>query len=791
MHPQQSPATRFKRTVISRELSAVFAIALAGGAAHAEEQAEAAAAVTATTVAAAGSIPYVVGELGALQTVTVTAQKREEKAQSVPSSITVLGGKELLDDGVGRSASEILNFVPNASAGTQQHGRPRWWIRGVGAGQQQIDFPNPVGFYLDDVYISNSSATGFPLFDLDRVEVLRGPQGTLWGKNTTGGAINVISKKPGFRNSGYLKLDYGRYDTKLVEGAIGGGLVDDVLAGRLSFHTEDQGEGRFHNLFTGGRDGALRDSAIRGQLKALISKDLSANLNLHYRDYKTDGTITTVASYAANGVYRNGYIPSTNPDDVSANAPANSSVKQGGGQLALEYQLGPYSLNSISGFENYRTESVGDGDNTPLEISRSHATAKSRQWSQELRLASPQEDKVSWVAGLFYFNEKIDSDSASARLPNGAAPALAGSTQPVGYNSTVYSHEARSFAVFGSATATFSDQLRAILGLRWTTETKDLDLRRRQAASGTPQFGSVDNWWNTVSGANYAAASVANNNFVSTPSTTWHALTWDFTPEYKLSSTARAYFKAAHGIKSGGYNTSATDVRALNTVAPETLNSFELGLKSEWWENKLNFNANLFRYNYKNVQVNITGVYNGDPTQSVNYLQNVAKAHVNGAEFELELQPVDELHINANIGILRTEFDEFNIQNNGGNRSGNEFVRSPHGTALLQADYRLPVASGKLVVSGDWRYTSKQYYYVDPQTDARGLLNQGGYGIGNARLSYTLPGGKHTFSAYVNNVGDKIYKNHTLTSFVPGTVNGDTVYWGARRTFGLSYTAQL
>uniref|UniRef100_UPI001F58CA4E TonB-dependent receptor plug domain-containing protein n=1 Tax=Sphingobium sp. Sx8-8 TaxID=2933617 RepID=UPI001F58CA4E len=128
--------------------------------------------------------------------IVVTAQRREERLQDVPVAVTALDKDLFSIGGLGRSANEVLNYVPNASAGTQQHGRPRWWIRGVGAGQQQLDLANPVGFYLDDVYISNSSATGLPLFDLERVEVLRGPQGTLWGKNTTGGAINVISKRP-------------------------------------------------------------------------------------------------------------------------------------------------------------------------------------------------------------------------------------------------------------------------------------------------------------------------------------------------------------------------------------------------------------------------------------------------------------------------------------------------------------------------------------------------------------------------------------------------------------------
>ncbi|SDG53720.1 MULTISPECIES: TonB-dependent receptor [unclassified Duganella] len=783
-----------KLTVLLREMHAAFAIAMGGGALLLAGLAHA-------TDTPPDAVPGVTGgaEDGAdtsseaaaasLQVIKVTAQKREGKAQEVPSAITVLGGTQLLENGIGRSASEILNYVPNASAGTQQHGRPRWWIRGVGAGQQQIDFPNPVGFYLDDVYISNSTATGFPLFDVERVEVLRGPQGTLWGKNTTGGAINIISRKPREYLDGYIKADYSSNETRLIEGAIGGALKDDVLAGRLSFHSEDQGEGPLNNLYTGKKDGKLRDNAVRGQLQAKLSRDLTANLNLHYRDYRTTGAITTTGSYAANGVYRNGYIPSNDSEDVSTNAPTLTAIKQGGANLNIQYDLGGYTLTSITGYEDFKTDTLGDSDNTPLEVSRGWSKASSHQFSQELRLATAKDEKVSWVGGLHYFNEGIRSSSATARLPNDIAGALAGSTQPVGYNATAFTHDTRSFALFGSTTVNFTERFLATAGLRWTTETKDLDLRRIQAASGTVTFGSAANWWNTVQGGNFTAASVANNNFTSRPSTTWRAWTYDFTPEYKITDQARAYFKYAHGIKSGGYNTGASDVRALNTVAPEKLDSVELGLKSEWLDRRLNFNASVFHYDYKNVQVNITGVYNGDPTQSVAYLQNVSKAHVNGAEFEIEALPFDQLHINANVGILRTEFDQFDIQNNGGNRNGNEFVRSPHLTALLAADYRIPLANGgKIVLSGDVRYTSKQFYYVDPQNTARYLLNQPGYSLINARASYTLPGGNHIFTLYSSDLGDKVFKNHTLTTYVPGTTNGDTIYWGARRTIGGSYT---
>jgi len=169
-----------------------------------------------------------------LEKVTVTAQKREESVQEVPAPVSVLSGDKIRQASL-NSANEITRYIPNASAGTVDgHGRPRWWIRGLGTGDQGANTVSPVGIYMDDVYISNISATGFPLFDLDRVEVLRGPQGTLWGKNTTGGAINFISKKPSFKEDGYFKVDVGNYANRAVEGAYGDTLIEDKLAARVS-----------------------------------------------------------------------------------------------------------------------------------------------------------------------------------------------------------------------------------------------------------------------------------------------------------------------------------------------------------------------------------------------------------------------------------------------------------------------------------------------------------------------------------------------------------------------------
>ena len=209
--------------------------------------------------------------------------------QSVPDAVSVLQGEYLTDNQIGRSASEILNYVPNASAvtGGDSHGRPRWWIRGVGTGQQQIDFSNPVGFYYDEVYIGNASATGFPLFDLDRVEVLRGPQGTLWGKNTTGGAINLISRKPEFTGlDGYARFDDGTYNDRIYEAAAGGTIWQDHLAVRAAFHYEDRGA-RFYDTYTNQPEGQFQDGALRLQILYKITPDLELLSNVHFRHYSS------------------------------------------------------------------------------------------------------------------------------------------------------------------------------------------------------------------------------------------------------------------------------------------------------------------------------------------------------------------------------------------------------------------------------------------------------------------------------------------------------------------------
>lgn len=737
----------------------------------------------------------------ALGSVTVTANRRQESAQEISTAISVLNGKDLTNQGVGRSAQEVFNYVPNATAVGQQHGRPRWWIRGVGAGQQQLDLANPIGFYQDEVYISNSSATGFPIFDIERVEVLRGPQGTKYGKNATGGAVNIISTKPSFKEGktdDYVKVDYGTFNDKIIQGGVNVPLIDNQLAARLSFYQQDV-DGRFKNLFDDSKDGGLQDGVLRGQFLAKISDDTEALLNLHYRKYKTDGGITTTNSYVPSGVFRNGYVPSKGYNDVNTNAPINNETSQDGASLNFKTQFGKLAFVSITGYEGFEDESVGDGDNTPLELSRSHGDRRTRQVSQEFRLSSPKEDQWNWLAGVHLFKENIDSATEAAKLPAtqvaGQTPAAAGAT--VTFNSTELKHETTSFSIFGSTTYNWNEKLATTAGLSWATEKKKYDLNRK-GSTGLGSFSSLGRWWESYTGAFSAAGPLTSGTFNVSDSQRWNRWSYDFTPEYKITPTDRVFFKYAHGFKSGGFNTAATNLAAVNEVKPEELDSYELGYKSEWLAGRLNFNATAFYYDYQDIQVNVVG-FNVLAGQTVSYLQNVDKAKTYGLELEVEALPTNNWHIGGSVGLLSTKYEDAEILNNGGNFDGNRLVRSPNLTANIITDYKIPLSNGsKVVLGGDARYVSKQYYYVTPQgLDANGIdrkgLEQDGFAVANARVSYVTPGEKYTFTAYVNNLFDKEWLQHSTPAVSPSApvINGDNIIQGGVRTVGVSFTSRF
>ncbi|QEI12747.1 TonB-dependent receptor [Cellvibrio japonicus] len=713
-----------------------------------------------------------------LENVLVTAQRRKENIQQVPSAVSVIGGDKLVATGVGRTAAEITQFVPNTSAGQSNgHSRPRWWIRGVGTGTQGLDSPSPVGIYLDDVYISNASATAFPLFDLERVEVLRGPQGTLWGKNTTGGAINLISQKPRFTPDGYLKLDQGSHDSTLIQGAVGGAIIEDSLAARISIH-QDTRDGLFNNSFTGEKDFAYRDSATRIQLLSRPADDVELLFNLHYRDYRTDGANATVIGTGTNGAFwTNGatYIPSKDRTIVSSNVDQFSDISQDGALLNLNWALpGGYELTSITAYEGYDSQSLSDSDNTPLEISRGYTDAKTSQRSQEIRLASPKDGNYHWVAGVHYFTDRINSDAASGTLPT--------AQKPVGradaYSDTVYRHDSESYAIFGNLTYNVTDRFSFTSGLRWSREEKSIDLYYYQATPNPVIFNDQTRWWLPSSVSSPIALRVRQDD-----TNDWSDWTYDLTPAYELSDSSRVYARVARGFRGGGYNSAPRTQDSISVLEPEYLTSYEVGYKSEWLDGQLLLNANVFTYEYEDIQINAVLP---SPTGALSQLRNAAEGDARGAELEIQALVTANLQVRIGLGWLDTEFSNFSDVN--GDYSGNRFVRSPEFSGVLSLDYQYPLENGSSLTLGtDWNYQTRYYFYTNNQTDPN--LAQDDYGTGSARISWKSVDERITLSIYANNLNDKQYKLHTLPPAAGAA--GNTVNWSEPRNYGVSLVTRF
>jgi iron complex outermembrane receptor protein len=719
-------------------LGVALALSLIRSAAAATESAEPADATAAEPGAAAE-----------VQQVIVTATRRAQGIQAAPVAVTAIGADTIKEDEL-RVINDVTRYVPNFTGqSTEGRERPRWFLRGVGSNDPSTTSLSPVGFYSDDVYINSVFGQGTPLFDVARIEVLRGPQGTLWGKNTIGGAINILSKRPEFTPGGYAKIGFGNNNSRIVEGAAGDALVPDQLAGRISVYHEE-GNSEINNRATGGRFGGFEDNAVRGQLLLQTAPGDELLLNVHARDYHGGGNPWAIAG--------------TDHKTVSLNADNSDKIKTAGASLTGNWQLGSgVSMTSITAYEHVERTLFGDGDYTAAELDRNRNTVSSGQWSQELRLASSPQQQLSWIAGLHLFQENLGSAAADGTLPGTITPAFQIST---------FSQKTTSAALFGSATYQVSDNFDLTAGLRWTQEKKSLDLNGYSGSNVT--FSNLSEWWNRgTAGLTHDLAQNVSN--------TWSAPTWDLSPVYRISPTQRVFGRVARGFRSGGYNTQALTNDAFRTVTPEYLTSYEAGYKSEWLRRSVIFNATAFHYDYKDIQVFALAPSNSG-SGVVSTLSNAGQGKSEGLELELKVQPTEQLGFYTNLGLLHTRFDEFaNVPT----AVGNAFARSPRRTANAGVDYKLALGADQLTLRGDVSYRSREYLSATRQTSP--LLWQDGYSLLNFNATYTPAGGKYDITAYVHNAADK---NYLKLSLIPSYGNTPQLY-GDGRSFGLTASVKF
>jgi iron complex outermembrane receptor protein len=703
--------------------------------------------------------------------ILVTAQKREEKLQNVPLAVTAASGDTLAKLEL-RTAIDASRVAPNTNAwGTESRQRPRWFIRGIGSNDVSSNVVTPVAIYNDEVYQNHFSLQGFPLFDIERVEILRGPAGTLWGKNTTGGAFSFVSRKPTQEAEGYARVTIGNYDQRLAEGAFGGPITDKISA-RASF-LYDNRDGFATNRVTGKTAGGVEDFAGRIQVKAELSDTFTALLNVHARDYEGGTNPVLTIGTGAGGVDSFGYATPTNRKDVAYNVEAANQIEAWGGSLNLQWDLGLATLTSITAFEKADRTDLSDSDYTPNEIQRGYAATNVDQVSQELRLTSNDSGPFRWIAGAYFFRDKLDSFGATATLPSPL-------NRPLAYYYTSYAQKTTSTAVFANASYEVFDRFTIGGGLRYTRDKLSIDLLSRQAIAPVA-FSDTTNWFlpTSISSPFRVFATQVDTQ-------KWSRLSYEVKPEYRPADNILLYARFAKGYRSGNFQGNIAPPATLpNVIQPETVYSYEGGFKTSWWNDRITFNATGFYYDYKNIQTTVTTLIpavGNTPAQTISQVRD-AQGWVKGAEFELAVTPVENLRLAGNLGLLKTKYTD--LVNSGVRIVGNEFARAPHVTAFGSAEYRIPFGSNALVLGTDWRYNS--LFRLNALTQNNSQFDVQPYWVGNVRATVQLAENRYYATLFVNNVTDKDYKIHTL----PASNGSFKRFLGDPRTYGVTLGAKF
>ncbi|MEA1674647.1 TonB-dependent receptor [Nitrospirillum sp. BR 11163] len=714
-------------------------------------------AVTAPTVGhAQGPVsvpaPEVEGASDSLETIVVTATRRTQSAQSVPGALTVVSPADIAERHLD-STVDIPRLAANAS-GWNMDGRerPRFYIRGIGNGNVADNAVGAVAVYNDEVYLNNLSLQGFPLFDQARVEVLNGPQGTLWGKNATAGALQFISNVPEFETSGSAAIDLGNFGQRRGEVVLNTPLVDDQLASRLSVRYENQ-DGWAKDITTGKQSGDFGDLAGRFQIRDRIAEGREILINVHGRDYL--GTRTPYYASPASNV--NTPLRLGGYDTTTANVNSRQKLTQIGASAKVDWAFDDtLKLTSISAVERGDREGVTDTDNTAKEYGRGYYRTRPTQVSQELRLASATDQPFSWITGAYFFHEDLSDRTSSAILPPGAAttPAILG--QPA-FSSASYDQSTNSAAVFGNLTYRFNDQFSISGGLRWTHDNMAIDYTGVQG-TGSVSWSNLTNWWNpsSVSSPLKQVARLSTTR-------SWRKLGWEVEPEFHLTPDQMFYIRVATGYRAGNFNTQltvnptspgATPLQGPGVVNPESLISYEVGYKATLFDKRLELAVDGFYGDYSNIQVSWTAT-NAATKATVISLANAASGESYGGEFSFRARPTQALLVSGNVGVLQTRFTDFTGPSSA-SLNGNQFARAPHFTANLGADYSFDTTVGDFSVGSNWNYTGHYFFIVSNETAP--ALQQDGYFLGDVHLLFVPKNSNFEFSGIINNIADTRYK---------------------------------
>ncbi|MGA0602833.1 TonB-dependent receptor [Caulobacter sp. KR2-114] len=737
-------------------------------------------AATAVRAEEAGATP-VLGEL------VVTAQHRSENIQKVPISINAFSARDIRKLGI-QTSTDIGLVTPNVNIALSQGAgnQPIITIRGIGINDENTNNAGPIAVYVDDVYLSSPAAQTFSTFDLERVEVLKGPQGTLYGRNTSGGAINYVSVKPSDTFSAMGHFSYSSFNTFNIEAAVGGPIAPG-LDGRISF-LKDNSDGYAFNTLTGQHENGANDWALRGQLLWKPRDDLKFLFNVnggqidtrpaqygHYGDFVpgTQGLASPVLCSVADTMADKcvdlfGYTQPKSYYSGGFNKQAHLKVNSINASARIDWLPGYLTVTSITAFEHNDKIEPEDTDSSPYRELEINWGVKNNTVTQEFRVAHT-EAKYNWTGGLYYLHEDLRQNQPLEFLLDYDLFYGPGSGDGFVNRQTDTSHQVTdAIAAFGQGEYNVTDKLKFILGGRFTHEHRTFEY----AGTIQVQEGGMDHFGPAVSLLPPGAVIPALNN---------SNFSWRVAADYSLTSDVLAYASIATGFKSGDFNggfLSTDPVQALfqlKPIGPETDVAYEIGLKTSWFDHRLVANASVFYTDYSNLQV-FSLVQS--PNGPLNSLTSAQKAHNVGADFQLTAKPIPALTLTANLGLLDAKIDRFVVPGVGvSSLQGLQLAFSPHVSAFLMADYKVPVGPGTVDFQFSASYKGHQFY--DSTNDP--YLAQNAYWLENIRVGYEV--GRWEVAGSIKNLSNLKYTNDAFDSTGPfGYIQP---VWGTPRWYAI------
>ena len=729
-----------------------------------------------------------------LDEIIVTAQKREENLQTTAISITAYTGASLEKKRV-FSMFDLANTTPSFSLTANTALDLEMNIRGVT--NTRLDSPTAdpsIGFFMDEVYIGRTGGMNADFFDVERLEIVRGPQGVLLGKNVVGGALSVYSKKPEAETSGKVMLSQGNYSSSLVNGYLTGSLSDTVM-GRFSFQSRDRA-GYGYNMLSDRDLEDLNSKQYRGQLSYLPEdSDFSARLIVDYN--KDSGNGPTVVAVPDSGA--TGFRPWSalrafvGVSDIRVSMAERSQYagddffteqyyqREGwGATLNMEWDMGGATLTSITANRSVDTgqlyDQTGGGPDmfdALYDFAEFSAFAANRdsglgavlmfsepvredaeisQFSQEIRLASDTDSAIDWIVGAYYKSDEIDKlDRFIGENPSGALATLSGESHWDNRG------EMTSKAVFGQIGYQINDTLKVTVGGRYTEDDKSGYIDGIIVDTGD-RFNPADTAPLTPLAEAYSVA---------------YGDTWsEFTPqaiiEYNPSDEWFWYGSMSTGFKGGGYeDTPANAVAVTIPFDPETVTNYEVGFKANLMDGRMRLNTSVFMMDYKDLQVQQT---NEDCL--CNITDNASDAEIKGLEVEFQYAIADGLVLLASGSMINHKYIDF-LESSGVDSSGNKLQRTPDNQFSLGFDWDFGNADS-------WTMNVNYYWQDELFWQPANANIENSYGLLDGRLSYSPPTSAWSVSAWVKNVGDEEYRTNIIPFF------GEEVgQYGAPRTYGV------